>query len=259
MLTAVTTQALLGSCEQAIALIRPDGDIIFENEPARTLWAQRAAGHSLLDRLTVASRWSEIVLQLSGGDPVTDEPVLLRTVNNDADLAYLTALPQNNAQGDLDSVLCIWSARRNGLSGIRHDLTGETVSGYTRDLEAILEHRTYQHMLVAEQDEHARQVLDHLSVGILIANPGGNILYRNQAMSDVFGFRALDLPELHVRYCMSPAAQAMFQQVADTGLRGVVVDLDLGGCPAQIELLPMTKAGDIEQIVLQYSRVNSAA
>lgn len=235
-------------------LIRPDGDVIYENRQANQLWRERSNAASLLNRLTVASRWSEIIDKLVGDEPVADEPVLLQTAHDEAELNYLTALPQRNSIGELDAVLCVWSARRHGLAGITEETPGETLSEYTRDLEAILEHRTYHHMLRAEQDEHARNVLDHLAVGILIAGTDGAILYRNQAMTDVFGFRPANMLDLHVRHCLSAEALSAFTRAVEMKLRMALRDQDPGGNPAWIECLPLMSGNDVEQMVLQYSR-----
>jgi PAS domain-containing protein len=256
VLTATTVQALLGDSRLAIMLIRPDGDIVYENAQSRDLWGERQRGANLRERLTIASSWSDAVAKILDGDPVADEPLLLQTPENEAEVAYLTALPQRNQIGDLDSILCVWSARRNALAGISDETPGETLSEYTRNLEAILEHRTYHRMLLAEQDEHARKVLDILPVGILIARTDGTIVYRNQCMTDVFGFRSADLPELNVKYCVSAASLARFLQVVATGLRAVVRDRDPGGAETRIELLPVLNAGVVEELVLQFCRTD---
>ncbi len=167
---------------------------------------------------------------------------------------YLTMLPQYGADGQREAFLCLWAVRRKALtSAIQATDTG-TLSEYTRELEELLEHRTYQNLLAAEQNESARDALDLLTVGVLIAGRDGSLLYRNRALADEFGIKPAQFLHPSVQHMLEPAAVEAFHAVVETGLRRCLISRDPAGEPAAIELLPLLRAGQAQRVILQFSR-----
>ena len=117
MLNALSAEALLGSVRLALTLVHPDGDIFYENELARDQLFRIGAKDSLRSIITLPFRWQEVLAKLKAGEPVMDESMMIRSESSDMEVCYLSALPQYAPSGELDSVLCIWSSRRNAQIG----------------------------------------------------------------------------------------------------------------------------------------------
>ncbi len=87
MLEGTVADILLGNSHLAVSLVRPSGEILYENRLARDL---RGRDHtpeaSILDSLTVPSAWTDILDKLADTGRLEDEPVLLQTLHGDAEL-----------------------------------------------------------------------------------------------------------------------------------------------------------------------------
>lgn len=255
MLNAANTHSLLGHSNFAICLVRPDGDILYRNPRAHTLFgSDKLTIKSLPDQFVVADTWRELVTRSRNDETVADEPVIMHTAGSEHELCFLTLFPQRNLAGELDALLCVWTARRNALADRPDTPDSVGLDEYTRDLEAILEHRTYRQMILADMLEHARHALDALSVGILIADATGTIRYHNHAVSDTFGFRRAELAEPHLKYLLSRDQLQLFERVQRTGFRDSLETLDSTGAPATIEFLPLVENDTVASVVLQFSR-----
>jgi len=198
-----------------------------------------------------------VLEKVSEGKDVIDEPLLLDTHHADAELCYLTVFPQRDAEARLQSLLCIWAARKDALS--HPSITGNDSGNYTRELEEMLEHRTYQHLLAAEQNEFAGQVLDVLPVGVLVLSLEGDIVYRNQAMTDDFGLRPADYLQPNILHFLPPDLCEAFQHVVKTSLRSFQIGTDPAGIAAAIDILPLIKVGTIQRIVMVFTRPAASA
>jgi PAS domain-containing protein len=255
MLEGSVADILLGNSHLAVSLVRPSGEILYENRLARDMRGRDAApAASIVDSLTVPSAWDEILAKLTDTGHVEDEPVLLQTLHGDAELCYLTLQPQYDADGQREALLCLWAVRRKALTSPLQSTDTGTLSEYTRELEELLEHRTYQNLLAAEQNESARDTLDLLTVGVLIAGPDGSLLYRNRAMADEFGIKPAQFLQPTVQHMLEPAAVSAFREVVETGLRRCLIGCDPGGSAAAIELLPLLRAGQVQKVIVQFSR-----
>lgn len=256
MFTANSADTLLGQGRFAITLARPNGDILYENELARNRLYPNFSqpGHSLLPLLTVPWRWNEIIEKLLHDDPVSDEPVFLLSEREDAEPCYLTAFPQFNAVGELDSVICVWTSRRQALTPYINPQESESVTEYTRNLEALLEHRTYQQLLTSEQNEFARDVLDALPMGILLLDTKGEIVYRNRAMSDLFGLQTSEFLKPNIFEIFPRRITHHFLRVVETGLRAFGEGKDLGGKDTALDFLPLQRAGQVQRVAIVFSR-----
>jgi PAS domain-containing protein len=249
---SLPSEALITNRRLAVMLMRPDGEIIYESPIARELLDRpRSSGRSLLPFLTVPTAWEDIVQRVERGEQIHDETVLLETVHGGSDLCYLTVFPQRSAAGGLESLLCVWGARMNALATVS---SGENLTDYTRDLEELIEHRTYQNLLAAEQNEFAQQVLDVLGIGILILSSDGDVLYRNVSMCDEYGLRPAEYLQPNIRHFMPAAVAQSFQHVAETGLRTHHFTQDPGGSPVLVDILPLLRAGSVQRIVMQFVR-----
>ncbi len=257
MFTASTAEALLCRRDLAITVLRPDGQAIFCNEAAQNLFPPQSGRtfSSITQVLTAGHRWDEILSLLRGNSPVVDEPVLIESASGGTECCYLTAIPQWNPVGDLDSTICIWAGRRNASSTLTGEVAGETVTEYTRDLEAILEHRTYHQMMLGDRNDDARAALDRLSVGIMFADTDGEITYRNDAMDEIYGLRVQDLLSPNVKHLLDPDAQELFIVAARANVRKALATRDPGGKPAYLSLLPVQRPGQPLTVVMQYTRV----
>jgi transcriptional regulator with PAS, ATPase and Fis domain len=259
MIKLSTAEMLLGNGQLAVTLVRPNGDILYENRLAREMMGHEAgAPKSLLASLSASTSWEEIMLKVSQQGTVEDEPVLLQTVHGDADLCYLTAHQQFDENGEVESVVCVWAARRKAVGLPTQSDTG-TLSEYTRDLEELIEHRTYQQLLAAEQSEFAREALDVLPVGIIVAASNGDLVYRNRAMTDEFGLRMSDYLKANVHYMLSPELVQAFDHVVESGLRAFYARQDLGGQDAAVDILPLIRAAKVQKVVIQYRRRTQGA
>jgi hypothetical protein len=255
MLNASNTHSLLGLSNFSVCLVRPDGDLLYMNSHARALFCPSGPASGRITRFfAIESTWSELVTRVSGDEPVGDEPVLMNTASTSNELSFLTLLPQRNSAGEVDALLCVWATRRNALADHPESLNTEGVDEYTRDLEAILEHRTYRQLILGDLLEHSRKALDVLSVGILIADATGRILYHNHAVADAFGFRRTELPEPNVRYLLTQDQQPLFARVLRTGFRESLECAAPDGSPLLMEFLPLIEQDDISAVVIQYTR-----
>jgi PAS domain-containing protein len=253
MTDSVWANLMQSNGELPFSIVKPNGDLIFENAAARCLFNHsHASPTSVLETLTSPTSWNDVLQTLSEGKPVVDHPMLVQTAHSEADLCYLTAFPQSNVDQRPEALLCVWAARRHAL----HALTegGLTADDYVHSLEGVIEHRTYQQLLSAEWNEMAREVLDVLPVGILLAAPDGHVVYRNRAAVDTFGLRLTDYPEPNIRYFLSSVAQCAFQHAAQNGLRGQCTDKDPGGGAALIDVLPILQQNEVQRIAIQFDR-----
>lgn len=245
-------ESIMANGRLAVTLVRPNGEILYESPIARSLLAREfSSAKSLLPFLAVPSTWENIVQRAERGESIKDEPILLEIVRGVSDLCYLTVLSQRDTSGELESLLCVWAARQNALS------TGEqsgSLHEYTRELEGLLEHRTYQHLLTAEQNEFAQQVLDILSVGLLILNRDGDVVYRNMAMTDTFGFKPAEYLQPNIHHFMPPPVWQSFREVVEHGMRLHHFGTDPGGTKAFIDILPVEKAGMVQRVVMLFTR-----
>jgi len=252
MTDTVSSESIVSNSRLAVTLVRPDGEILYLSPVARELLARARTGEKSLPAfMTVPTVWEQIVQRTERGETITDEYVLLETIHGDGDLCYLTVLPQRGADGHLESLLCVWAARQNALAACHG---GGSLSDYTKELEELLEHRTYQHLLAAEQNEFAQQVLGLLGVGLIILSREGEVLYRNAAMSDDFGLRPAEYLQPNIRHFMSTEVTQSFHEVVETGTRVHHLTQDPGGFPAFVDILPVVRAGAVQRVVLQFTR-----
>jgi PAS domain-containing protein len=259
MIKLSTAEMLLGNGQLAVTMVRPNGDILYENRLAREMMGHEGGTpKSLLQALSTSTSWTDIVHKLEDRGTLEDEPVLLQTVHGDADLCYLTAHRQFDENGEVEAVVCVWAARRKAMGSQIQSDTG-TLSEYTRDLEELIEHRTYQQLLAAEQNEYAHEALDVLTVGIIVASGSGDVIYRNRAMTEDFGLRLNDYLQPNIRYMLSPELVEAFDHVVQTGLRTYYASPDLAGQEASIDMLPLIRAGKAHKVVIQYRRREKSA
>jgi PAS domain-containing protein len=254
-------EILLENGHLPVSLVRPSGEILYENRTARQLLGHEgdASPGSVLTALTVPASWEEILKKVMQSQPVEDEAVLLQTLHGDAELAYLTALPQYDSGGQLGVLMCVWASHRKALTSTLAATNTGTLSEYARELEELLEHRTYQNLLSAEQNEFARDALDALSAGILIASRTGEILYRNRAMTDQFGWHPANYIRLDVAHVLQPDLKEAFDRTVSDGLRSFCTSLDPGGCRAAVDILPLLRAGKVQRVVFQFSRTGDVS
>jgi PAS domain-containing protein len=253
MTDSVWADLLQSNGELPFSIAKPDGDLVFENAAARRLFNRAdSAPTSVPATLSSPTSWNDVLQTLAEGKSVTDHPMLVRTAHSDTDVCYLTVFPQWNADHHPEALLCVWAARRHALQTLQAD--GTPSDDYIHSLEGVIEHRTYQQLLSAEWNELAREVLDVLPVGILLASLDGRVVYRNRAVVDTFGLRLTDYPEPNIRFFLSPDAQRTFQNAAEKGLRGQCSDKDPGGRAALIDVLPIFQQNDVQRIAVQFER-----
>jgi PAS domain-containing protein len=259
MIEAATAEILLGTGHLAVSLVQPDGEILFENRAARDmLGLGSTVSKTITESLTIPNEWEDLIGKVKHQGTLADEPVLLQTSHGDAELFYVTAIPQFTKSGALDRLLCIWATRRGAVAPPLNSTDTGTLTEYTRDLEQVLEHRTYQNLLAAEQSEFARDALDVLPVGILLASADGQILYRNHAMSDTFGLRPADYPELDVAHVLDDQVCEAFAVVIAQATRRFLITTDPGGNPATVDLLPLIRTGAVQRVLFQFARSTGA-
>jgi PAS domain-containing protein len=252
MTNAASAESIVINSRLAVTLVRPNGEILYLSPVARELLDRARIGPTSLPAfLTVPTVWDQIAGRAERGETIKDEYVLLETIHGDADLCYLTVLPQRGADGHVQSLLCVWAARQNALAAAN---SGESLGDYTKELEELLEHRTYQHLLAAEQNEFAQQVLGLLGVGLIILSREGEVLYRNAAMCDDFGLRPAEYLQPNIRHFMSGEVVESFHEVVEQGTRVHHLTQDPGGFPASVDLLPVVRAGAVQRVVLQFTR-----
>jgi len=255
MLEAALANTLLNRNHLPMSLIRPDGNVLYENRAAKEMLGQDGTtSRSILDVLTVTESWHTIRERVATEGTVLDEPILLQTRHGDAEVCYVTAIPMYDRQGVLDRLLCIWATRRQATSQEPMPHSEDSDDDYTRDLEQVLEHRTYQNLLAAEQNEFAREALDALPVGILIASATGDIIYRNRAMSDDFGLRPQDYLQPDVQHVLAEDLVAAHSQAMEIATRRIVCSLDPGGHAAVVSLVPLLRLNATQRVLFQFSR-----
>lgn len=255
MLGIAAAEILLADCQLAVSMVRADGTILFENRAAKDLLGREVtASNSILNSLTVADAWEGLLDKIVREGAQADEPVLLQTPHGNAEVCYVTAIPQFTGEGTLDCLLCVWATRRKALSPALSCTDSGTLAEYTRDLEQVLEHRTYQNLLAAEQNEFARDALDVLPVGILVVSRTGQILYRNHAMTDDFGLRPSDYLQLDVQHILAADLVSAFDQVITTNTRRFLYSRDPGDLPAAVDLLPVLRMNTAHRVLFQFSR-----
>jgi PAS domain-containing protein len=257
MLEVGVADLLLGNSHLAVSLVRPSGDILYENRLAREMMGRTGASHiSIAQSFTIPQSWTEILEKLDQNNQIEDEPVLLQTLHGDAELCYLTIIPQHNTEGGREALLCLWAVRRKAISSTSQATDTGTLSEYTRELEELLEHRTYQNLLAAEQNESARDALDLLTVGVLIAACDGSLHYRNRAVADDFGVKPANYLQPSISHILEPTAAEAFREVVAPGLRRCIVGHDPAGAPAVMDMLPLIRAGQVQRVIVQFSRLS---
>jgi hypothetical protein len=253
MTDLVCADLMLSNGEIPFVVVKPDGNFIFENAAARRFFNHTdSSPASVFATLSSPTSWNDVLQTLAEGKSVTDHPMLVRTAHSDTDVCYLTVFPQWNADHRPEALLCVWAARRHALQTLPEG--GSPSDDYIHSLEGVIEHRTYQQLLSAEWNELAREVLDVLPVGVLLAAPDGRVVYRNRAVVDTFGLRLTDYPEPNVRFFLSAAAQQIFRHAAESGLRGQCTGNDPGGRAALIDVLPIHHQNEVQRIAVQYDR-----
>jgi PAS domain-containing protein len=256
MTNIASVESIVANSRLAVTLARPDGEILYLSPVARELLNRARIGETKLQAfLTVPTAWEQIVGRAARGETIKDENVLLETVHGDAELCYLTVVPQRASDGSLQFLLCVWAARQNALAACNG---GDSLSDYTNELEELLEHRTYQHLLAAEQNEFAQHVLGLLSVGLIILSREGEVLYRNTAMCDDFGLRPAEYLQPNIRHFMPSEVVASFHEVVESCARAHYFTSDPGGHEAWVDILPVVRAGTVQRVVLQFTRPLSA-
>jgi PAS domain-containing protein len=256
LMDVAVAEILLENGHLPVSLVQPDGTIVYENHSARQLLGHEnsSAPVSLHSSLTVPSYWEEMLAKITAQGRVEDEAVLLQTLHGEAEVAYMTATPQYDSAGRLNALLCVWASHRKAFASSLSSTNTGTLSEYTRELEELLEHRTYQNLLSAEQNEFARDALDALTVGIMIVSREGDILYRNRAMIDVFGWQSAGYLRMSVENVFIPELIEAFRQTVANGLRHYRSAPDPGGRAAHVDLLPLLRAGTVQRVVVQFSR-----
>jgi transcriptional regulator with PAS, ATPase and Fis domain len=240
----------------AVVLTNAQGEILYENLIARQLLGHVESQSAALPEYFVADyTWAELLEKIRNGGALEDETVVLHTAFSDADLCYLNAFPFFNEEQDIEAVLCLWSARRGAVQH-HADSNDENnaIQDYIRELEGLLEHRTFQRMLAAEKNEFAAEALESLPVGIIVADIYGHIVFRNRAMEDIYGLRLAEFIQPHLQKILNPDLWTLFCHVAESGLRRAQATVDPGGLPAIAELLPLAKNGHVEKVVVQFCR-----
>jgi PAS domain-containing protein len=261
LMDVAAAEILLENGHLPVSLVRPSGEILYENRTARQLLGHESdtAAGSVLSCLSVPASWEEILQKILKSKNVEDEAILLQTLHGDAELAYLTALPQYDADGQIGVLLCVWASHRKALTSSLTATNTGTLSEYARELEELLEHRTYQNLLSAEQNEFARDALDALSVGILIISHTGEILYRNRTMTDQYGWYPQNYVRLDAVHVLPADLKEAYDRCCQNGLRAYCRSLDPAGRPADVDLLPLLRAGKVLRVVFQYSRGGAGA
>lgn len=258
MPSPVWANLIQASGELPLSIVKLNGDLVFENASARRLFGRAGlAPVSVLAALSSPTSWNDVLQDVTNGKTIADRPMLIQTAHSEADVCYLTVFPQWNDDRRPEALLCIWAARRHALPFLTED--GVPPDDYVQSLEGLIEHRAYQQLLSAEWNEQAREVLDVLPVGILLASPDGHVVYRNRAAVDIFGLRLADYPEPNVRFFLPPDAHRAFLCAAEQGLRGQCTDKDPGGRAALIDVLPIFKQNDVQRIAVQFARPCSEA
>jgi PAS domain-containing protein len=259
MLSASTAQVLFANGNLSITLAGVNGEVQYENPLAREQFnrGEQAQSCSLQDLFASPYRWQEIVGNIANGQSLTDEPVVIQSEQGNTEICYLTALPQFKPTGELDSILCIWSFRKDTISKAIREGSGGTCENYTRDLESLLEHRTFRQLLISEQNQRAQDALNILPVGILITSNTGDIVYANFAMSDLFGLRSGNYLKPNVRYVLRPDLVETFDRVVESGRRIWHEAVDPAQNPASVDFLPLLTQGTVDKVVLQFSRLYS--
>jgi len=253
----VDARVLLASGQLAVTVVRSDGEILYENRFARDLFGHESPAGSVVPSLSVPSSWDDVLGKVTGRMLLEDEPVLVRTPHGEAELCYLTVFPQYNEQRQLECLVCAWAARKHALAWPSAAPDTGTLSEYVHSLEGLIEHRAYQQMLAAERNEQAREALEVLPVGVIVATASGDVVYRNLAMSDQFGLRLSECPEPNVRHFLSPPLREAFTRAAASGMRAHHLSCDPGGRRAAADFLPLLKGDKVQHVVIQFSRVDA--
>ncbi|MBU0507484.1 hypothetical protein KKH27_01425 [bacterium] len=250
-----TSQPLLCQGPFAITIVLPCGTIVYRNHNAGKLLGPKSNPKaSLAECFASPSAWDSIQSKIAGGNEVVDEPVLLQTIHSDTDIYYLTVYPERSETGETDEWVCVWSSHKDRVIVGQRGPDAGTLAQYVHDLEKMIEHRAYQQVLVAEQNEFLGEVVDALPQGLVVSTVDGDVIYRNRAMMEDYGLRPSDYGRPHIRYFLSHAVCEAFAQVACTALRACQIGADPHGIPAVIEILPLIRAGEVRYVVLVFSR-----
>lgn len=239
----------------AVTILRPDGVVVYRNMTANLLFGRGARiGASIREVLTSPSGWDAVAAKLAESTGVVDEPVLLQTNYSDTDVAYLTIYPERDEQGTMVELICLWSSHKERMTASPKEAGIDALSQYVHDLEKMIEHRAYQQVLTAEQNEFLGEVAEALPIGLVVATVEGDVVYRNRAMMEDFGLRASDYGRPNIRYFLSREVCELFAEVGRSGLRRWQADFDPLGKPSEIEMLPLIRAGEVKRILILFSR-----
>jgi len=239
----------------AVTILHPDGRVIYANATAKLLFGRNVRPDAaIVGVLSSPSDWDSIVEKLAIGKSVADEPVLTQTRHNDTDIAYLTIHPEFDENGAIIELMCLWSSHKERLATSPEKADASTLSQYVHDLEKMIEHRAYQQVLAAEQNEYLSEVAEVLPMGLAVATVEGDVIYRNRAMMEDFGLRASDYGRPNIRYFLSREVCELFREVGKTGLRRWRADRDPSGKPVDVDLLPLLRTGEVQRIVILFSR-----
>ncbi|MDD5087309.1 MAG: PAS domain-containing protein [bacterium] len=249
----VTSEVCHGHC--ALTIVRSDGVVIYRNTMASELFGRNVqVGSPIAAVLTSPSDWEAMMAKLIEGAAVIGEPVVVQTTHNDTDIAYLTIYPDRDESGELSELICVWSSYKERLTTLPETADAGTLSQYVHDLEKMIEHRAYQQMLAAEQNEYLSEVAEVLPMGLVVATVEGDVIYRNRAMMEDYGLRSSDYGRPHVRYFLSREVCELFAEVGRTGLRRSRTDHDPQGLPVDVDILPLLRAGDVARIMVLFNR-----
>lgn len=238
-----------------VTILRRDGVVVYRNLTADLLLGQGVqAGASITATLTSPSDWDLVMAKLAEGTAIVDEPILLQTIHSDTDIAYLTIYPERDESGEIVELVCLWSSHKERMTVSPESADVNSLSQYVHDLEKMIEHRAYQQVLTAEQNEFLSEVAEALPLGLVVATVEGDVIYRNRAMMEDFGLRASDHGRPNIRYFLSRDVCEVFAEVGRTGLRRWRADHDPLGQPVDVDMLPLIRAGEVKHVVLLFSR-----
>lgn len=239
----------------AVTILHPDGRVIYGNATAKLLFGGNAnPDAAIAGVLASPSDWDSLTAKLAVGKAVMDEPVLTQTRHSDTDIAYLTIYPERDENDAVIELVCLWSSHKERLTTVPEHTDAGTLSQYVHDLEKMIEHRAYQQVLAAEQNEYLSEVAEALPMGLAVATVEGDVIYRNRAMMEDFGLRASDYGRPNIRYFLSREVCGLFHEVGKSGLRRWRADRDPSGKPVHVDLLPLLRAGEVQRIVILFSR-----
>jgi methyl-accepting chemotaxis protein len=134
----------------------------------------------------------------------------------------------------------------------RKDELGQTLQGLER-MQTALRERTDKERAVAEENARMRTALDRMSVGAMLADPAGNIVYANDAVLAIFRARVDEIRKQLPNFDADRIVGASFdtfhrvpshQRNLLAGLTGThTIDLEMGGATLRAIINSVTDAG----------------